>query len=510
MKKRLILPVVGCILGFTLSNAQENKLLTIEQAIEIALHGSYTVRSNDNSRQAMRFEYQYYKAQFKPRLDFNVFTPSWDESVSAVAQVDDLPVYNSTSSVRFGGDLRFTYVLPTGGNLALSGLMYHEALRTTFALDYSTLKRRQAYTQYGIIFNQPIFTKNRLRENLKEAQYKYERSELYFTRAQMNIVYQVTRGFYEVYRASYEKQINEERLKNSQEALRIAKLKFETGNIPEGDVLITEIDVAQNDARLSESIGLYEAEKDEFKLLIGMDMNEEIDILAEMEFESIIVDLQTAIDQALANRLEIKEGEYDVKLQEIAVDRAKREREFKGNISAYYDLTGLSTKSVKNVADLFQSSFDNMIDRPDNRGVTLTLSIPILDWGRGKNIVRSQTIRLKEQQLNLENTNNVIIKEIRDIVRTVYEAENRFRINQKNSENAARSYHINRMRFENGDITGQELSVEQARLSQVRLDFLNAYITYQLALADLKRKTMWDFEYNRSYVIQSDPSVNTE
>ena len=108
---------------------------------------------------------------------------------------------------------------------------------------------------------------------------------------------------------------------------------------------------------------------------------------------------------------------------------------------------------------------------------------------------------LREKQLQLENTNDRIIKEIREIVRTVYEAEKRFRINQKNSDNAVNSYRISQLRFENGDISGQELATEQERLSQVQLAFINAYITYQLALADLKRRTMWDFENNRSYKI---------
>ncbi len=499
MKIHTILPILGILL-FQPVYAQEKTLLTIEQAIDIALHGSYTIRSNDENRKAMQYHYLYYQAQFKPRLDLNMFTPSWNESLTEVVQTDALPVYNSTSSIRFGGDLRFTYVLPTGGNLALSSNLFHENLKTTFEQDYSTLKRKRAYSQFGLIFDQPVFTKNRLRENQKEAEYEYERSELYFTRAQMDIVYSVTRNFYELYRAAYEKQIYEERLQNSQEDLRIAKLKLETGNIPEGDMLVTEISMLQNDVRLSESIGRFETQKDEFKLLIGMDMSEEIDIIAEMEFETVTIDLQRAIDEALANRLEIKENEYDIRLQEIAVDRAKREREFKGNISAYYDLTGVSPYPG-NVTELFRSSFDNMADRPHNRGVTFTLSVPILDWGRGRNIVKFRTIQLDELKLRLDNTNDVIVKEIREIVRTVFEAEKRFRINQINKDNAARSYRINRLRFENGDISGQDLSLEQERLSQVQLDYINAYITYQLALADLKRKTMWDFENNRSYLI---------
>jgi outer membrane protein TolC len=499
MKTYLLIPFAGWML-LTTAQAQQKMTLTIEQAVDIALRESYTVQSNDENRKAMQFEYLYYKAQFKPRLDLNLFTPSWNEAVSAVEQTNDLPVYNSTSSIQFGGDLRFTYVLPTGGNLALMGNLYHENLRTTFAQDYSTLQRKQAYSQFGLIFDQPVFTKNRLRENLKVAQYQYERSELFFTRTQMDIVYNVTQGFYQVYKAAYEKQINEEQLRNAQEALRIAKLKFETGNIPEGDLLVTEINALQSDVNLSASAGRYESQKDEFKLLIGIEMTTEIDIAAEMDFETVAIDLNTAVEQALANRLEVKETEYDIKLQQIEIDRAKREREVKGNIYAYYDFTGLSTQAGK-VDELFRSSFDNFAVRPPNRGITFTLTVPILDWGRGRNKVKTQTIRLKERQLALDNTNERIVKEIRDIVRTVYEAEKRFRINQKNRDNATHSYRISRLRFENGDLSGQELATEQERLSQVQLAFIDTYITYQLALADLKRRTMWDFENNRSYTI---------
>jgi len=153
--------------------------------------------------------------------------------------------------------------------------------------------------------------------------------------------------------------------------------------------------------------------------------------------------------------------------------------------------------------ELFRSSFDNMAVRPPNRGVTFTLTVPILDWGRRRNNVKTQTIQLDQRKMQLENLNEQIIKEVRENVRMVYEAEKRFRINQTNIDIAARSYRIYRLRFENGDITGQELSLEQTRLSQVQLDYINAYVAYQLALADLKRKTMWDFENNRSYLIEN-------
>jgi hypothetical protein len=59
------------------------------------------------------------------------------------------------------------------------------------------------------------------------------------------------------------------------------------------------------------------------------------------------------------------------------------------------------------------------------------------------------------------------------------------------------------MRFENGDISNQELTMEQERLATIQLEYLDAYINYQLAVNDLKRKTMWDFENNRSYGVET-------
>jgi outer membrane protein TolC len=110
---------------------------------------------------------------------------------------------------------------------------------------------------------------------------------------------------------------------------------------------------------------------------------------------------------------------------------------------------------------------------------------------------------LKQQQLNQDDWKRTIETQVRKIVRSVYEAEKRFRINQRTREAAVESYRISRLRFENGDMTTQELSIEQERLSNVQLTYIDSYITYRLSMADLNRKTMWDFENERSYLVEN-------
>ena len=478
-----------------------SRVLTYQDAIGIALKESYTIKSFEQNKEAMEWAYLFRKAAFKPRIDIGAFAPSWYESVIPVQQADGLPVYNSFGSRQMGGELAFTYNLPTGGNLALSSELYRDNLSTSLASqNYNTLTTNKAYSRLAVSFNQPVFTKNEKKENLDEAKYYYDRSTNRFTRGQMDIIYEVTRGFYALYRATREVEITEEKLTNAEEAYRIAEIKAQNGRIPEVDVLITRVDLARSQAFVSESKNNLEREKDSFKQLIGLPLDEEIQILTDLQYESFAVDMDRAIQSALKTRLELNEAKLDIELQKIQLDRAERYSELKGNISAFYDVTGLSTIESNSSTDLFESSFANFIDRRPNRGVTFSISYPIADWGRGSALEQREKALLNDQELHLENTRKEIIREVRDVVRSVEEAKNRLSIHEQNQQVSEMTYEISRKRFENGDINSQELALEQERLAESQIAYLDAFITYQLQVADLKRKTLWDFEEGKSYL----------
>lgn len=500
---KLIVILLLLILNTSTILCQITRILTYEEAIEIALNQSYTIKSHLENKKAMQSSFMYHKAQFKPRIDFNVFTPNWNESVSQINRADSLPVFNSTGSIRFGGDMSFKYILPTGGNFALHSILYRENLKTVLASQsYNTLSTDQVFTNVGISFEQPVFTKNTLRENLKVAEYQYQQASNYYTRGQMDIVYDVTKGFYALYKATRLVEINQEKLKNSQEAYRIARLKLGAMRIAEAEALIAEVQLEQDKAKLSESKSNLESEQDIFKQLIGLNLDQNIEISENIQYDTFNIDLDLAIEEALKNRLELNDADLEIRLKSIELDRAKRERELRGSISANYDLTGLGTIKGASTGELIESSFNNFLVRPPTRGIMLSFSYPIYDWGRGSAKVQQAKANIANVQLEKEDVKTTIIKEVRDIVRTVEETRGRLIINERNQELASRSYNVSQLRFENGDITSQQLGQEQARLSDVQLAYLDAYITYKLAVADLKRKTMWNFIEGRSYIIE--------
>lgn len=483
--------------------------LTLERAIEIALGESYTVRSYQERKQAMEHDYRYYQAQFDPRLDLTLFAPSWNENVLPIQRADGLPVYNSTGTMQYSSRLRFTYMLPTGGNLSLSSELRRVNEKTVLALsDYQTLRDRKAQSSFSLNFEQPVFTRNELDENLDAARLRYEKASCQFTRQQVEIIFLVTQSFYKAFRCTRELEIAVEKLANSDQALDIARLKAEAGRIAEGEVLTAEVTAAENRAALSERQGDLERAADALKQLIGLDLHQTIQVSVNLKYDSLTVDPEGAIERALASRLELTEAQLDYELGKIDLDRAGRIRQMSGKVSAYYDITGVSTREHGSTMDLFNSSFDNFVDRPPNRGITLSVSVPVFDWGRGRESVQREMANLRQAKLEIENERNTIIRQVRDIVRTVDEAGSRLRIHERNQDLARNSYRISRLRFDNGSITSQDLALAQERLAASQLNYLQAYIDYQLSLAELKKQTLWDFENGRSYVVEQKYSTD--
>lgn len=503
MKKIVIISLfLSLWIDSSLCVAQGKFSLSCEDAINIALEESYTIKSHQKNIASTHANYLYTKAQFKPLLSLDLFAPSWDQKLSAINQIDGLPVYNTISSLQAGEDLNFKYILPTGGNLSLSSRMYYENYRTTLSDEFQTkYKRNQFYSRVALSFSQPIFSGNKLKEDMKIAELSYQESVLYYTRTQLDIIFDVTRSFYSLYQTEYEHQMYKERLENSREALRITALKYESGDVPEGELLIAQISVAQDEVKVMESESKLENERDEFKLLIGLDLSDEFELIASMEFASYPIDMDLAIQEGIANRMEIKEDSLQILNQQIKLKQAKRERRMSGNISGYYDLTGLSTREHGSLGQLISSSFRNMSDRPSNLGLALTLSYPIIDSKRAKSLISREEFRLQQLELDFEQGIKEIEREIRTIVRSVLESEKRFAINKYNLDVANQSFRITQMRFENGNMTTQDLAVEQDRLSNIQLAYINSFVAYQVSTADLLRKTMYDFKNDRSVAI---------
>ena len=497
---------VFCNLSYAQSPSSSSdltaKTLTLQQAIDYALQRSFNVKFLGLSLEAARQNLIARKGNFKTNAQLRLDSPSLNEQLLSIEVANGLPSYSTRGTLRFSGALDINQPLPTNGVFTLSSQLYQQNVSTLLATA-DELKRKDFLTSIGLRLNQPLFTINTLKLGFEEANLNYERASGQIRRNELEVIYNVTQTFYDLYRATRSLEIAREDMKQQEEAYNLASKKFSAGLIPEVEALQTEVDLAQSRNRVYSAESALNRQEDVFKQTVGMPLAEKIAVFTQVEFKPFAIDLAKALAHGLLNRSEIREQAIDKRLQEIELKRTDARSELKAELSGYYDLTGISDAALPydtGTRELFRSSWNDLKDRPKNRGVLFSVTMPLWDSGVNGAEVSAAKARLDQSVLSLDNERITVEREIKDVVARVREAENRLGVLEKSQKLAERSYEISLARFDNGDITAQELALDRNRLTQARSAYLDAYIDYQTAVADLRRKTLYDFENNRSLV----------
>jgi outer membrane protein TolC len=498
-----ILFIVLCTNLFELASARERTILTLDQAIAIALEKSYQVKALRLSVIQADQNLIAARGRFKTNANLQLNTPSWNEVVSEIPVPGQLPVFNTTGDLRYQGTFDISQPLPTDGKLTLRTQAYHRDV-STYQMDVEgEVKRSELISSVSLRMTQPLFTVNTLKLGLTTANLNFERTRHVFRRSELDMVYSVTRSFFDLYEATRQMQIARDNLKQQEELYDLARKKFESGLIPEVEALQMEVDLAQSRSDVMTADGTLQRSEDLFKQLIGLDLADSIGVQTDFRYNSFLVDEPAAQQRAMKYRSEIRESEIDISLSRLNVKQVDARSAVRGDVSAFYDLTGVSDSALPYGSAwslLWNSSKDDMKRRPHNRGVVFTLSVPVWDWGVNSAEVQSAKAQLQTLQLSLEDVKVTVQRQVREVVTRLRESENKMLVLEKNQGVAQRAFDISLARFNNGDITSQELALDRNRLTQAKTSYLQAFIDYKLAVADLKRKTMWDFEKDQPLV----------
>ncbi len=497
---KLKLPVLLILLEFLLSGSlysQEIRSLTLEEAISIARKKSYRMQTLYENLESAKENLKAAKGQFRTNAHLNLSSPDFRQQVSEIPVPNGLPVYNTTGTLLYQSNLTINQPLPTNGFFSLRSSVFQEQVSTYVAMNEQIVRRKDFYTSVSLQFQQPLFTLNTLKVGLKKTELNYETASLRYKQETANMVYNVTEGFYNLYQAERLREIAKEEVKERRDAYSLAQNKFKAGLIPEVEAMQLGVDLAQSKNNLMVAQGNYQRQSDSFKQLIGLPLDEPIRIIPNLTYKEIHISLPDATSRAFKNRPEIREQKIQVEMAKIRIREADSQSEVKGMLSAYYNLTGISDPSLpfsSRPYELFQSSTTDLKTRPKNKGVSFTLSVPLWDWGVNRAQVNSARAALKMAELDQKDQEISIRRQIRALVGRVQEALDRLKILDKNREVARKSFQISLSRFDNGEITSQELARVQDQLSQAAINYLSAFIAYKLALADLERNTLYNYE----------------
>ena len=476
MKKLILFLAVSSFLSLALFSQQG---LTLEEAMIIAEESSPAIKRTKYSLMRSQENLNAQRASLKSNfsLAINPFEYSHNREFN-----DLVSSWNTRETKTSYGS--FTVSQPIVATDARISLTNKLSWQDSYS-EYNDSRTKGFSNNLYLNLNQPIFTYNRTKLQIQELEYALENAQLNYAIQKLSMEKQVAQFFYMVYQQQQSLEISDEAYRNMQDSYTIIKNKVDAGLSAREELFQAELNLATSRSDFENGMVSLENAKDDFKLLIGLSLYDDIIVLPDISVDTIDIDISFAIDNGLASRMELRQREIDIENSQFSLIKTMAMNEFKGDINLSVGLFGDNEK------------FPDIYDSPtNNQSVSLSFKIPLWDWGEKKSRIRASEISIESQKLNYEDEENNIIINIRKVYRNLKNLKNQIQIAEQNVINAQLTYELNLEKYENGDLTGMDLSIFQNQLSEKRLSITNALISYKLELLNLKIQTLYDFEKN--------------
>jgi outer membrane protein TolC len=483
------------LFSFTSLSGKEVHHLDLPKCLNMATEKNYDMRRLKENLAESEYLLKSATNRFKTQMDLSIVAPAYNETIRRVQ--DSLGVYfYPIQQFSYNTELRISQPLPTDGEIFLSSEIY--------ALEDYEIDRNTAQFTTRIGFSQPLeafYSFNQLQSGLRTAQLNYEIRQKQFARAKLNIDYEVSQAFYGLIAALEREKIAQQTLQAQIETTELAQNKYNAGVIAEVEALQMEVDLAQelNNADIAKVERI--AQENLLKQLVEIPLIDSIIVSSDLTYDIVEVDLDQAIESGLKHRLEIREKEIERELAEININRIRVRGQITGSIDAYYDLIGVSSDARNHgMPYTFNRAWQEMKQRPGNKGIALSIAIPLWDWGVSSANVQAARANYRITEYAIDNEKVQVEREIRNLVARSRSSLKRLQILERNIELAKKSFDISKDRYARGEIDSQALALDRERTSNAYFTHLQAYIEYKLLLIDLTRKTFFDFEKRKSII----------
>ncbi len=475
--KNILIFLFSCLLS--LSSFSQNKTLTLDDVIKIALEQSPDALNSRHQLRKSYWEYRYYKATQLPSLSFQGEIPSINRAYKKVTNYEDgLERYVGQSYVSYQGNLKLNQAVSwTGGNIFMqSGLQ--QVVNYT---DSSTINSFLS-TPINIGFNQPLFQYNRYKWDKKIEPLKFEIAKKKYLETNEEVSITAINYFFKLLIAQENYKISQINVSNYDTLYKVANGRYNLGKIGENELLQIELSLLKSQSALEKNA--LELEDAIFKLKSFLRIKNEFQLtllIPEVTFTSKI-DPDLALKKAIENSS--IQQDFDKRLLEAQsnVNRAKTSNGFNANLYAVYGLT----QSAAHISDAYK-------DPRDQQQLTLGIEVPILDWGQ-----RKGQVRMAQSQEELVKTS--VEQERIDFKATIYYKVSEFNIQKnqlliaaKSDTIAQKSYLVSKNRYLIGKIGVTDLNIAQRDTDQAKIGYIRELRAYWVNYFGLRKSTLYDF-----------------
>ena len=416
---------------------EQKLVLSLEQALEIALSENPTIKIADQQIEIKRYAKQGTYASLYPQIDA---TASYQRVIK-----------KQTMSMDFGGQ---TQTIKVGSDNSFNG---------------------------GVTLGMPVVNAQ-LWQSLKVSALDVELAVEQARSSRIDMIEQVTKAYYGILLAKQSQELYQSVYDNAVENNDIVKKKFDVGAVSEYDLIRSNVTV-QNalpnviEAEYTVTLALWQ-----LKALLGIDLQREIDVIGSLMDYVHVLDKSYDISQLnLENNSTLKQLDMQEQMLEHAVKITKLANVPSLSVNAAYLYTALG-----NDGKFFNKEAWNPYSYAG-----LQLNIPIFAGNKRRAATREARLNLTNLQLQRENVERQLRVGIVQYLNNMQSSVKKYHASAATVDQAQRGYDIAVKRYDVGrgtlvDIDNSQLALTQAELqrNQSIYNFLTAKVSLDKVLGD--------------------------
>lgn len=461
--------------------AQRKITLDLRRTIEIAGDSSLQAFRNQNLYMSGYWEYRAFRAERLPSLTLNLTPASYNRYITQRYNYEEnIDVYRAQQMYSASGGLRINQNFdPLGGTFYLeTSLNYMRNFGEVKSTQFSTIPVRVGYSQTLLGFNQ-------FRWDRRIEPVKYEKVKKEFLYNMEAVSEDAVTYFFALALAQAEYRLAKDNLASCDTLYTIGERRFKIAAISQADLLTLKLDRVNAQNTLENSRIALKRAMFTLATYLGMEKDTEIEVILPGVPPAKNISADLALIHAKDNNPTLLQHKQNILEAKREVNRTKVEQRFNANLNA--------SVGYNQVAGEFSQAYRNLL-RQDL--VSLTLSIPLVDWGvrKGKLNMAKNNLSVIEIQARQDE---ISIEE--DVIMTVSD----FNIQQRLVESADEAltlaetaYAQTLQRFIIGKADLNTLTLSLNRQQDANKNYVSSLQNYWLSYYKLRKLTLFDFDTN--------------
>ena len=478
LMKKLI--VIATLLNSIPTMAQNEELnLTLSQAIEIAQQHSPEAQAARHTYRAAYWNYRFYKANYLPSVTLSS-SPSFNKQISKITQPDGTNLFIKQNQLSVDMDLKINQnIWFTGGSLFIrSNVQRLDELENDVT----------AYNTQPVVigYEQALFGYNSLKWNRRIEPVRFREARKAYNEALELVASQTSNYFFNLATAQTNLDIASSNYASADTLYRYAQGRYNIGTITENEMLQLEINKLTEETNMMNARIEVEDQMQILRSFLGINREVALKVITEEEVPNFEIPLADALRMAFENSPEPDTYER-MKLQSRSnLAYAKANAGLKADLYVQFGLSQTGNK--------FADSYRNPMNQ---QYASIGISLPILDWGRGKG-----QVRVAKSNMDLVNTQaEQGMKDFElNVARMVrqFNLQNQYvEVAAKTDRTADRRYEVAKRLYILGKSTILDLNAAITEKDAARRSYISALKSYWSLYYGLRSMTGYDFEKNQ-------------